>query len=100
MKGTAMTKKIPVVPALAGVAAALIYKAARGSGVFNTLRFHREHDAVKRYIAAHYPGARYGLLERTDGGLGTIVDTKAGRIWLGVLKIADGSCIFTEKRID
>ena len=65
-----MARKIPVLPALAGVAAAMVYKAACGHGVFNTLRFHKEHDAVKRYVAAHYPGARYSLLGQTDGGLG------------------------------
>ena len=100
MKGSGnMARKIPVLPALAGVAAAVVYKAARGHGVFNTLRFHKEHDAVKRYVAAHYPGARYGLLGQTDCGLGTVVDTDSGKIWLSVTRLPGGRCVFAEKPI-
>ena len=53
----------------AGLAITGVYNYVKGNGVFNRARFKNQHDAVSRYVDAHYPGAVYSLSmqQRTDG---------------------------------
>ena len=50
-----MKKKNAVM--LASLAAAGIYGAVTGKGIFNKVRFKNQHDAIARYVNSHYPNA-------------------------------------------
>ena len=65
--------------------------------MFNRSRFKDQHDAVSRYVDAHYPGAVYSPIHATDNGWITVITTRDNTmISLFVTKCEDNVYIFKE----
>ncbi len=92
-----MNRKFKISPVLVTVAAAGIYNAVKGNGIFNGPRFARQHDAVSKYVESHYPGATYAPIRATQNGWATIIteaDGKRHNLYVG--KTPDGVYVFKE----
>ena len=94
-----MRRKIGRAPILVGIAALEAYRFCMGKGVFNSLRFKRQHQAVAAYVDAHYPDAFYSGICRTDTGWSCIVTAPSGRRVLYLTETDDGTFVFWEKKI-
>ena len=80
------------------VAVVTAYSAITGKGIFNKIRFKREHDAISRYIECNYPDAAYSPVQKTELGYAVVVrlrDTKAN-IMIYATPTADGHFVFRE----
>ena len=85
---------------LAGAAAFGAYSAIYGKGLFNKPRFKEQHDAISRYVDAHYPGARYTPIEATEKGYVTVIKRFGyNNILLYAYKSQDNIYIFHESEI-
>ena len=94
-----MRRKIGKTPVFIGLAAIEAYRFYTGKGIFNSVRFKRQHDAVAAYIDAHYPRAFYSGICKTESGWSCIVTTPSGRLVLHLTETSDGTFVFWEKRI-
>lgn len=95
-----MRKTHKLAALLAGAAAAGVYAAVRGKGVFNGPRFAKQHDAVQRYIDAKHKNAEYSPIEQVSNGWCTIVTETDGRkLMLYVTCDENGVFVFHEKRL-
>ena len=95
-----MKKKIGLFAALAGVTAAGAYNYVKGNGIFNKRRFKSQHEAVARYLEAHYPGAEYSPIKAEDEGWVTIITTADdAKIALSITRCEDNVYIFKETPI-
>ncbi len=83
---------------LAGAAAIGAFSYAEGLGPFNRLKFKNEHDAVSRYVEAHYPNAVYSPIVGTANGW-TVSVRRFGMepVILYITKSADGMYVFREE---
>ena len=82
----------------AGLAITGVYNYVKGNGVFNRARFKNQHDAVSRYVDAHYPGAVYSPIHATaDGWVTNITPPDNKRISLTVTKCDDNIFVFKEE---
>lgn len=54
-------------------AAAGIYSAITGKGLFNKPRFKEQHQRVANYVETHYPNAVYTPIEMTANGWVTVI---------------------------
>ena len=54
-------------------AAAGIYSAITGKGLFNKPRFKEQHERVANYVETHYPNAVYTPIEMTANGWVTVI---------------------------
>ena len=54
-------------------AAAGIYSAITGKGLFNKPRFKEQHERVANYVETHYPNAVYTPIEMTANGWVTAI---------------------------
>ncbi|MBE7045564.1 MAG: hypothetical protein E7397_08525 [Ruminococcaceae bacterium] len=87
------------VPVLAGLAVAGIYRAVKGKGAFNPIRFASQRDAVERYVASHYPGAVYSDITELPDGWSCIVTHERRQIMLFITRTEDGTYIFRERAV-
>lgn len=84
----------------AGLAITGVYNYVKGNGVFNRARFKDQHDAVARYVDAHYPGAFYSPIHATEAGWLTIITTQDNKsISLTITKCDDNLFVFKEEAI-
>ena len=74
-----MKKSHRLMAVLAGAAAAGVYAAVKGKGVFNRPRFAKQHDAIQRYIDAKHKNAEYAPVETVSNGWCTVVTETDGR---------------------
>lgn len=82
---------------LATVAAAGVYSAINGKGIFNKVRFREQHDAISRYVDAHYKNAVYTPIEQAGDGWATvIIRQRKPKILLYVMRAENGMYIFNE----
>ena len=82
---------------LAGAAALGTYSFVQGKGPFNKLKFKDQHDAVSRYVEAHYPNALYApIVETSNGWMTSVRRFGMEPIVLYITKSADGMYIFSE----
>lgn len=94
-----MKKKILAI--LAGAAAAGVYAAVKGKGIFNRPRFANQHEAIERYIDAKYKNAEYSPIERLSNGWCTIVTEHDGSQFILYMTVSDdGVYVFSEEKID
>ncbi len=85
---------------LASAAAAGVYGAVMGKGIFNKPRFREQHSAVSRYVDAHYPGAVYSPIEATPKGYMTFIKRLGKpKIMLYAYKSPDGVYVFHETEV-
>lgn len=90
-------KKFGLFAVLAGATAIGAYNYAKGNGIFNKRRFKSQHEAVTRYLDAHYPGAVYSPIKSEDDGWITIITTPDNkRISLSITRCEDNIYIFKE----
>ena len=82
----------------ATAAAATIYSAVTGKGIFNHMRFKNEHDAIARYVESNYPGAVYSPVQKTEMGYAVIVrrPNRGSKIMLYAMPSSDGHYVFKE----
>ena len=92
-------KMTPKKAALLGAGAALIYRFAKGKGIFNKPRFYDQHKAIKNYLNTYHNGANYGDIARTKDGWVCVVNINNEQILLNVQKSEDGSYIFSEEKL-
>ena len=90
-------KKInPLLTAAAGVLAMGAYNYIKGNGVFNKTRFKNEHEALSRYIDAHYPKAFYSPIISVPDGWTSVIRTLDGKQIAVFISKFDNSYIFKE----
>lgn len=82
-----------------GVLAAEAYRAAKGKGVFNGLRFASQHDSVSKYVEAHHPGAVYSAIEAVGEGWTCVISDGGEKYLLYFTRSPDGVYIFDENKI-
>lgn len=86
---------------LAAAAATVAYSAVTGKGVFNKIRFKKQHDVISRYVDAHYPGAIYTPIEQNDHGYVTVILYPGERErLLYCYETTDGDYVFTEAQAE
>lgn len=93
-----MKKKLTLITA-ATAAIALTYRAAKGYGIFNRVRFSKEHQAITDYLAAHHPNATYGPIAQTGDSVSTVVTDSNEKFILVVTKSNEGIYIFSEEEL-
>lgn len=82
---------------MAAAAAAGVYSAVSGKGIFNKMRFRSQHDAISRYVEAHYSGAVYTPVEQAGHGWATVIVRRGKpKILLYVVRAENGMYIFNE----
>ncbi len=94
-----MKKKLPILAAVSGVAVAAVYRAVKGHGVFNRLKFQSEHSAVARYIETHHPGATHSSIEKVGEGYTTIINDGTSKYLLTLTATDEGMYIFNEENL-
>lgn len=94
-----MRKNNRKIPLIAGIAAAELYRFYKGKGVFNGLRYKKQHRAIADYLDGHYPNAVYSPVAETEDGWSCIVTVPGGKIVLYLTCASDGTYIFWEKKI-
>ncbi len=92
-------KRRPWLALAVGLAAGGIYSMIRGNGIFNRPRFAEQHQAVERYLDAHYPGASYSPIRETGGGWSCIVRTGKREFMLYLTRAKDKVYIFHEGEV-
>lgn len=95
-----MKKEHKLFAILAGIAAIGSYRAIKGKGSFNKLRFNEQHDAVSKYIETHHPGAFYSPLEPTKNGWTCIITDHNTRYILHLMCSENGIYVFDEEKIN
>lgn len=82
-----------------GIAAVEVYRAFRGRGSFNKLRFSGQHDAVAKYIDSHHPGAIYSPIEAFGDGWSCVITDNNEKFLLYITCSNDGIYIFDENKL-
>ena len=81
-------------------AAAGIYSAITGKGLFNKPRFKEQHERVANYVETHYPNAVYTPIEMTANGWVTVIRRIARpNIILYITRDGNGNYVFTESEV-
>lgn len=94
-----MKKKLPLLAALSGVAVAAVYKAVKGHGVFNRIKYPDEHSAISRYVELNHSGASYSTVQPVGESFTTIVDDGSKKYLLTVTPSENGVYIFNEENL-
>lgn len=85
---------------LTTIAAAGVYSAVNGKGPFNKLRFKEQHDAVSRYVDAHYPNASYAPITAAGNGWATVIKRpNEPKIFLYLTRSNDNVYVFHESDV-
>ena len=94
-----MKKKSSLI--LAAAAAAGIYSAVNGKGIFNRMRFKNQHDAVARYVESNYPNAFYTPITAAGNGWATTIipRRKKPRIFLYITRSDNNTYVFHETNV-
>ncbi|MEE0944851.1 MAG: hypothetical protein UIM24_05315 [Clostridia bacterium] len=94
-----MKKKLSVLAALSGVAVACAYRAIKGYGIFNRIKFSNEHSAVSHYVEQNHPGATYSSIQQVGESFTTIIDEGTRKLLLTVTPAGDGVYVFSEENL-
>ena len=83
---------------LAGAAALGAISYTEGFGPFNKIKFKEQHDAISRYVEAHYPNALYSPIVETANGW-TVSVRRFGMepVILYITRSEDGMYVFREE---
>jgi len=92
-------KKKKLLTIALGVAAIGIYRAAKGKGAFNKMRFADQHEAVGRYLESHHPGAVYSAIEQFGDGWSCVITDNGQKFLLYMTCSTEGVYIFDESEI-
>ena len=94
-----MKKGHKILALAVGAASVVAYRAVKGKGAFNKLRFADQHEAVSRYVESHHPGAIYSSIEQIEDGWTCIITHGEERYLLYFTMSDDGIYIFEENEI-
>lgn len=94
-----MKKKKKLLALALGVAAVGVYRAVKGKGAFNRMRFADQHEAVSKYVEAHHPGAVYSGIEAIGEGWSCVITDEGEKYLLYITCSPDGVYIFEENKI-
>ena len=90
-------KKIhPLLTATSGLLAMGAYNYVKGNGIFNKTRFKNEHEALSRYVDAHYKKAFYSPIVAVPDGWTSVITTLDGKQIAVFISKFDNSYIFKE----
>ena len=92
-----MSRKNKSLPVLLGVAAWEAYRFYKGKGIYNKLRYKKQHEALNNYLKTHYPEAFYSDIVEADGGWSCVATNGDNRIVIYMTKTDDGTFVFWEK---
>ncbi|MDO4618727.1 MAG: hypothetical protein Q4B31_04300 [Clostridia bacterium] len=92
-------KKKTVLFGLATVAATAAYRIVKGHGVYNRVKYPKEHKAVDGYLKTHRPYSTYSSIEYADGMYSTIITDGEKKFLLTFTLSEEGQFIFTEQEI-
>lgn len=85
---------------LAAAAAAGVYSAVNGKGIFNKLRFKEQHDAVARYVDGHYPRAAYTPITAAGNGWTTVIHRPGmQKVFLYLTRSPENVYVFHETKV-
>ena len=84
---------------LTAAAAAVVYSAVAGKGLFNKPRFREQHEALGRYVDNNYRGCTYSSITIHGRGWSSCVK-RFGRpvCYIYFSKSPDGTYVFTESK--
>lgn len=82
-----------------GAAAVCVYRAVKGKGAFNKIRFTEQHEAVSKYVEGHHPGAVYSSIEAVGEGWSCVIYDSYEKYLLYLTCSSDGIYIFEENKI-
>lgn len=94
-----MKKQHKLLAVALGAAAIGAYRAFKGKGAFNKMRFAEQHAAVSKYVEAHHPGAIYSPIEQFGDGWSCIITDNGEKLLLYITCSDDGVFIFDESEI-
>lgn len=92
-------KKHPWLIVAAGLAVGGVYHLVRGNGILNKPRFAKQHDAVRRYLEGHYPGAVYSSIKEAGNGWSCVVRHGDTQFILYLTRSDEGVYIFHERNV-
>lgn len=95
-----MKKEHKFFAAAAGIAAVGLYRAIKGKGAFNGLRFKEQHDAVGKYVETHHKGAFYSAIEPTEHGWTCVITEPNAKYLLHISRSENGVYIFSEEKLN
>lgn len=81
---------------LTGIGAVITYRAIRGRGIFNKIRFKKQHLAILSYCDTHYPGAHIGEIIPFKEGWNCCITHNNQKILLYIIDSGRGGYIFTQ----
>lgn len=94
-----MKKKQTLLTIALGMAAIGIYRAVKGKGTFNKIRFADQHEAVSRYVESHHPGAVYSAIDQVGDGWSCVITENGERYLLYMTCSVEGIYIFDESKL-
>ncbi len=83
----------------AGAAVTALYGFATGKGVFNSVRFKDEREAVRGYIASRRENASFSNLKASGNGWMTVLTEDSGEQYILYLYKYENSYIFSEHKL-
>lgn len=94
-----MSKRNHKFPVLLGLAAWEAYRFYKGKGIFNKIRYKRQHEAISKYLETHYPYAFYSDVAEVDTGWSCIVTNGNKKVMLYLTEAENNTFVFWEKEI-
>ena len=84
---------------LAGIGAVVGYRAWRGAGSFNKIRFKKQRSALESYVDTHYPGASIGEIVPFREGWSCPVAYNGQNIIIYLIPCKGGGYIFSNTQM-
>lgn len=84
---------------LAGIGAIVGYRAWKGLGAFNKVRFKKQRDALLSYVDTHYPGAYIGDVVPFEDGWNCSIRYNSQNIIIHIIPNTDDGFIFSSTEV-
>ena len=84
---------------LAGIGAVLGYRAWKGLGAFNKIRFKQQRNALLSYVDTHYPGAHIGDIVPFEDGWNCSIHHNNKNIIIHIISNSDDGFIFNSTEV-
>lgn len=94
-----MKKRNKLLLFAAGAAVVGAYRAFKGKGSFNKIRFADQHSAAANYVETNHPGAAYSAIEPVGEGWSCVINDGGEKYLLYLTCSDDGVYVFEENLI-
>lgn len=84
---------------IAGAGAIIGYRAFKGMGAFNKIRFKRQYTALKSYIDTHFPDAQMGELVSSCDGWSCPIVYNGKNFIISIIETEHSGYIFTPTEV-